>query len=178
MTEYPIRSKGRPSALADMMKPEVTEEILEKVADGVADYEIYKALHTSAKTFRAWRDANITAYDKAKTIARSNMLSLAESALQLKMKRHTLVETETVYEADMKTVKLHRVKTKEIDPDTNASMFVARAGDPKLYDPVNFAKIKEAEQGASELRQAIEDTKRYNLDNYEVPEGIEAPTDF
>ena len=106
------------------------------------------------------------------------MLSLAESALQLKMKRHTLTETETVYEADMKTVKLHRVKVKEVDPDTNASMFVARAGDAKLYDPVNFAKIKEAEQGASELREAIERTKQYNLDNYVAPEGIEAPTDF
>lgn len=178
MTEYPIKSKGRPSAFDDMMKPDVTADILKKIADGCADYEIYKALHTSALTFRKWRDANIKAYDDAKELARSNMLSLAESALQAKMKRHTLVETETVYEADMKTVKLHRVKTKEIDPDTNASMFVARAGNPQLYDPVNFAKIKEAEVGASELREAIEATKRYDLNNYETPDGIEAPVDF
>lgn len=178
MTEYPIRSKGRPSALDDMMKPEITQEILDKIADGVADYEIYKSLHTSSRTFNKWRDAHISEYDEAKAVARSNMLSLAESALQAKMKAHTLTETETVYEADMKTVKLYRVKTKEVDPDTNASMFVARAGNPQLYDPVNFAKIKEAEKGASDLREAIEATKRYNLDNYEVPDGIEAPVDF
>ena len=178
MTEYPIKSKGRPSALDDMMKPEVTQQILDKVADGIADYEIYKSLHTSSTTFRKWRDANINAYDKAKTIARSNMLSLAESALQAKLKPRTLTETETIYEADGKTIKSIKVKTKEYDIDTNASIFVAKAGNPRLYDGVNFAKIKEAEQGAVELKEAIEATSKYNLDNYEVPQGIEAPVDF
>ena len=178
MTEYPIKSKGRPSALDEMMTPEITQEILDKVADGVADYEIYKALHTSSITFRKWRDANIDAYDDAKKVARSNMLSLAESALQAKMRPRTLTETETVYEADGKTIKSIKVKTKEYDIDTNASIFVAKAGNPQLYDGVNFAKIKEAEMGAMELKEAIEATSKYNLENYEVPEGIEVPTDF
>lgn len=178
MTDYPIKSAGRPSALNDMMTPEVTEQILEKVKDGLADYEIYKSLHTSSTTFRKWRDANINAYDEAKVIARANMLSLAESALQAKLKPRTLTETETLYEADGKTIKSFKVKTKEYDIDTNASIFIAKAGNPKLYDPVNFAKIKEAEMGAVELREAIEATSKYNLDNYEAPAGIEAPTDF
>lgn len=161
-----------------MMKPEVTEQILEKIADGIADYEIYKSLHTSSITFRKWRDAHIDAYDNAKKVARSNMLSLAESALQAKLKPRTLTETETVYEADGKTIKSIKVKTKEYDIDTNASIFVAKAGNPQLYDGVNFAKIKEAEMGAIELKEAIEATSKYNLENYEEPKGIEAPTDF
>lgn len=178
MTKYPIKSRGRPSAFDDMMKPKITQQILEKVAEGVSDHEIYKAMHSSAFTFNKWRNANAKAYDEARTIARSNMLSLAESALQAKMNRRTLTETETIYEADGKTIKGYKVKTKEYDIDTNASIFVAKAGKPTLYDPVNFAKVKEVEIGAGELRKAIEETRRYDLDKYETPSGIEAPTDF
>ncbi|AOQ30147.1 small terminase [Lactococcus phage 17W12M] len=72
---------GRPTILPKMYEEPLFSQIIDKIESGCNDREIYTSLHCSAKTFRKWRDDNIKAYDEAKSIARGNLLELAESAL-------------------------------------------------------------------------------------------------
>ena len=74
---------GRPTILPKMYEEPLFSQIIDKIESGCNDREIYTSLHCSAKTFRKWRDDNIKAYDEAKSIARGNLLELAESALDL-----------------------------------------------------------------------------------------------
>ena len=91
---------GRPTILPKMYEEPLFSQIIDKIESGCNDREIYTSLHCSAKTFRKWRDDNIKAYDEAKSIARGNLLELAESALASKLTVRTLKETETIYDAD------------------------------------------------------------------------------
>lgn len=168
---------GRPTILPKMLEPEMTKEILDKIEEGCNDREIYSALHVSAKTFRVWREANRTAYDEAKAQARANLLDLAESALASKMSVRTLKETETLYNPDG-TVKGYKVKEKELDKDSLVAMMVAKAGNPELYNPTEWRRLQQEEQNGSDLKRAIENMTKFDVKNYEEPEGIKAPTDF
>ena len=76
---------GRPTILPKMYEEPLFSQIIDKIESGCNDREIYTSLHCSAKTFRKWRDDNIKAYDEAKSIARGNLLELAESALASKL---------------------------------------------------------------------------------------------
>ena len=91
---------GRPTILPKMYEEPLFSQIIDKIESGCNDREIYTNLHCSAKTFRKWRDDNIKAYDEAKSIARGNLLELAESALASKLTVRTLKETETIHHAD------------------------------------------------------------------------------
>ena len=167
---------GRPSMLPEMMKPEMTEQILEKVAEGCYDIEIYKSLHTSAQTFAKWREANREAYDEAKSIARTNMLSLAESALQRKLTPHTAEETEIEYDGDGNIIK-RKVKTKHYEPDSIVSMFVAKAGNMALYDPVNYRRLQLEEKTDDKIKDVIEALQQYPLSKYETPIEVQPPSE-
>lgn len=166
MTEKKV---GRPTILPEMMTEEMTEQILEKVAEGCYDIEIYKALHVSAATFRKWRDANIEAYDKAKALARSNMLSAAESAIMSKLQPRTLSETETIYEADGK-VKSVKVKEKQLDSDSLIAMFVAKAANPELWNPSEYRRLQLEEKSGNDLKDAIDKITTYDVNKYQAPE--------
>ena len=167
---------GRPTILPEMSKEPLYSEIIDKIENGCSDREIYTALHVSAKTFRVWRDAHIKAYDEAKAVARSNMLELAESALASKMTVRTLKETETIYNSDG-TVDKIKVKEKELDKDSLVAMFIAKAGNPELYNPTEWRRLQQEEANSNDLKEKIEEMNKYSLEHYKEPE-IEAPTDF
>ena len=172
-----IKKTGRPSNLDYLMSPEGTEQALEKIREGCSDIDIYKPLHMGAVTFRKWREANIKAYDEAKQLAKSNMLGLAESALQAKLRPRVIKETETLYNPDG-SIKSKRVKEKELDSDSLIAMFVAKAGNPELWNASEWRRIKNEEKGKDKLAEAIAELSEYKLGNYQEPENIEAPTDF
>ncbi|ECM1961761.1 hypothetical protein SB06_25260, partial [Salmonella enterica subsp. enterica serovar Tennessee] len=112
--------------LPKMYEEPLFSQIIDKIESGCNDKEIYTNLHCSAKTFRKWRDDNIKAYDEAKSIARGNLLELAESALASKLTVRTLKETETIYDADGNVEKV-KVKERELDKDSLVAMMVAKA---------------------------------------------------
>ena len=167
---------GRPTILPEMSQEPLYSEIIDKIESGCNDREIYTALHVSAKTFRVWRDAHIKAYDEAKKVARSNMLELAESALASKMTVRTIKETETLYDEHGK-VKSVKVKEKELDKDSLVAMFIAKAGNPELYNPTEWRRLQQEEAGSNDLKQKIEEMNKYSLEHYQAPE-VQAPTDF
>lgn len=167
---------GRPTILPEMMTPKMTEQILEKVAEGCYDIEIYKALHVSAATFRKWRDANIEAYESAKAVARANMLSAAESAIMSKLQPRTLTETETTYEADG-SVKMTKVKEKQLDSDSLIAMFVAKAANPELWNPSEYRRLQLEEKSGNDLKEAIDKITTYDVNKYAEP-VIEPPRGF
>lgn len=171
-----INGVGRPSPLEDMLKPDMTAEILEKVESGCSDIEIYKKLHCSASTFRKWRDANLEAYDKAKEMSRKNMLSLAESALAAKLQVRELKETEISYDENG-NVKSTKVKTKEYDVDTVAAMFVAKAANPELWNRSEYQRLLIDGDKGNKIKEAIDSLLDYKLDKYEAPE-VEVPEGF
>ena len=158
---------GRPTILPKMYEEPLFSQIIDKIESGCNDREIYTSLHCSAKTFRKWRDDNIKAYDEAKSIARGNLLVLAESALASKLTVRTLKETETIYDADGNVEKV-KVKEKELDKDSLVAMMVAKAGNPELYNPTEWRRLQQEESSAHDLKAKIEellaDKKGWKLD--------------
>lgn len=173
MTEKKV---GRPTILPEMLEPEMTAEILEKVSEGCYDIEIYKALHVSAATFRKWKEANKEAYDEAKKIARSGMLDVAESALMAKLQPRVLKETETKYNAAGEVVDV-KVKEKTLDSDSLIAMFVAKAGNPELWNPSEYRRLQLEEKSGNDLKEAIDKITTYDIKKYQAPE-IQAPEGF
>ena len=142
---------GRPTILPKMYEEPLFSQIIDKIESGCNDREIYTSLHCSAKTFRKWRDDNIKAYDEAKSIARGNLLELAESALASKLTVRTLKETETIYDADGNVEKV-KVKEKELDKDSLVAMMVAKAGNPELYNLLNGVDCNRKNQALMTLK--------------------------
>lgn len=167
---------GRPTILPEMYKEPLFSQIIDKIESGCNDREIYTSLHCSAKTFRTWRDDNIKAYEDAKSVSRANLLELAESALASKMTVRTVKETETIYDADGKVEKV-KVKEKELDKDSLVAMFIAKAGNPELYNPTEWRRLQQEESSAHDLKAKIEELDDYKLSKYETPE-IEVPEGF
>ena len=167
---------GRPTILPKMYEEPLFSQIIDKIESGCNDREIYTHLHCSAKTFRKWRDDNRKAYDEAKSVSRANLLELAESALASKMTVRTLKETETIYDADGKVEKT-KVKEKELDKDSLVAMFIAKAGNPELYNPTEWRRLQQEESSAHDLKAKIEELDDYKLSNYETPK-IEVPEGF
>ena len=154
---------GRPTILPKMYEEPLFSQIIDKIESGCNDREIYTSLHCSAKTFRKWRDDNIKAYDEAKSIARGNLLELAESALASKLTVRTLKETETIYDADGNVEKV--------------AMMVAKAGNPELYNPTEWRRLQQEESSSNDLKAKIEELDDYKLSKYETPK-IEVPEGF
>ena len=167
---------GRPTILPKMYEEPLFSQIIDKIESGCNDREIYTNLHCSAKTFRKWRDDNRKAYDEAKSVSRANLLELAESALASKMTVRTLKETETIYDASGKVEKT-KVKEKELDKDSLVAMFIAKAGNPELYNPTEWRRLQQEESSAHDLKAKIEELDDYKLSNYETPK-IEVPEGF
>ena len=168
---------GRPTILPEMSEEPLYSEIIDKIESGCNDREIYTALHVSAKTFRIWRDAHRKAYDEAKAVARSNMLELAESALASKMTVRTLKETETIYNSDG-TVDKIKVKEKELDKDSLVAMFIAKAGNPEVWNPSEYRRLQLEEKQGNDLKDVIKDVSTYDVKQYSLPENIEVPEGF
>lgn len=167
---------GRPTILPKMHEEPLYSEILEKIESGCNDREIYTALHCSRATFVKWREAHIEAYNDAKAVSRSTLLELAESALASKMTVRTLKETETIYDASGKVEKV-KIKEKELDKDSLVAMFIAKAGNPELYNPTEWRRLQQEESSAHDLKAKIEELDDYKLSNYETP-AIEVPEGF
>lgn len=142
---------GRPTILPKMYEEPLFSQIIDKIESGCNDREIYTSLHCSAKTFRKWRDDNIKAYDEAKSIARGNLLELAESALASKLTVRTLKETETIYDADGNVEKV-KVKEKELDKDSLVAMMVAKAGTLNFITLLNGGDCNRKNQALMTLR--------------------------
>ena len=167
---------GRPTILPKMYEEPLFSQIIDKIESGCNDREIYTSLHCSAKTFRTWRDDNRNAYDEAKSVSRANLLELAESALASKMTVRTVKETETIYDASGNVEKV-KVKEKELDKDSLVAMFIAKAGNPELYNPTEWRRLQQEESSAHDLKAKIEELDDYKLSKYETPE-IEVPEGF
>lgn len=167
---------GRPTILPKMYEEPLFSQIIDKIESGCNDREIYTSLHCSAKTFRTWRDDNRKAYDEAKSVSRANLLELAESALASKMTVRTLKETETIYDASGNVEKV-KVKEKELDKDSLVAMFIAKAGNPELYNPTEWRRLQQEESSAHDLKAKIEELDDYKLSKYETPE-IKVPEGF
>ena len=167
---------GRPTILPKMYEEPLFSQIIDKIESGCNDREIYTHLHCSAKTFRKWRDDNRQAYDEAKSVSRANLLELAESALASKMTVRTLKETETIYDESGNVEKV-KVKEKELDKDSLVAMFIAKAGNPELYNPTEWRRLQQEESSAHDLKAKIEELDDYKLSNYETPK-IEVPDGF
>ena len=168
-----INGVGRPSPLDFMMTPEGTEQILEKVESGCSDREIYRGLHCGPGTFRKWRDANIEAYDEAKSNARKTMLGLAESALASKLQVRELTETEVTYD-EQGNIKSKKVKTKQLDVDSLTAMFIAKAANPELYNRSEYQRLQIDSEKGDSIKEAIDTLIQYDVKKYDTPE-IEAP---
>ena len=167
---------GRPTILPKMYEEPLFSQIIDRIESGCNDREIYTHLHCSAKTFRKWRDDNIKAYDEAKSVSRANLLELAESALASKMTVRTVKETETIYDENGNVEKV-KVKEKELDKDSLVAMFIAKAGNPELYNPTEWRRLQQEESSAHDLKAKIEELDDYKLSNYETPK-IEVPEGF
>ena len=167
---------GRPTILPKMYEEPLFSQIIDKIESGCNDREIYTSLHCSAKTFRKWRDDNIKAYDEAKSIARVNLLELAESALASKLTVRTLKETETIYDADGNVEKV-KVKETELDKDSLVAMIVAKAGNHELYNPTEWRRLQQEDSISNDLKAKIEELDDYILSKYKTPE-IEVPEGF
>ena len=152
---------GRPTILPKMYEEPLFSQIIDKIESGCNDREIYTSLHCSAKTFRKWRDDNIKAYDEAKSIARGNLLELAESALASKLTVRTLKETETIYDADGNVEKV-KVKEKELDKDSLVAMMVAKAGNLNFITPLNGGDYNRKNQALMTLKLKLKNLMTIN----------------
>ena len=169
---------GRPSMLPLMNSDEVKQQILDKVMEGLSDYDIYTQMHVGYRTFKKWKEQNIEDYNNARDVRHKRMLALAEGALVSKLQTRVIKETETKTDADG-NVLYTITKEKEKEPDTLASMFVAKAVNPELWNPAEWKKLQNEEVGAREIKHAIEQLNDYSVrDVTPPPVEIEAPKEY
>mgnify|MGYP004589011375 CR=1 FL=1 len=170
---------AKPSKIPLLNEPETKAMILKHVSEGMTDKELYKVLSVSNMTFKKWKDLpeNKDDYLQAKREMYENLLSIAESGLKKKAEGLTLTEEEIEYDGEGNITK-RKVKNKQTAPDTLALMFIAKAGNPEVWNPSEFRRLQLEEKQGNDLKDVIKDVTTYNVRNYKEPEGITAPEGF
>lgn len=147
-------------------KVTLTEKILKKVADGLSDYQIYKALKVAPSTFSTWKKEHQKEYDNAKEIASLNALDLVEQHLNKKIFGGWRIKQK--YEIDENgNEKLVSYERQQVDPELNAIMFYLKNKDPKKWNSLEIQKLKQDENNTENLRDVIQNLSRYDIKNYE-----------
>ena len=57
-------------------------------------------------------------------------------------------------------------------------MFVAKAGNPELWNPAEWRRLKNEEKGSDKLAEVARELSGYSLSKYKEPTQIEPPVDF
>ncbi|MGL5895743.1 MAG: bacteriophage terminase small subunit [Lactococcus lactis] len=143
-----------------------SELIIEMVANGFYDKDIYKKLKVSNKTFQKWKTNHKEAYEKAKGERYHNLLGTAESGLVKKLTGFKQKEVIKNYKYDddgNKILTSEIVKTKDIAPDTLAVMFALKAGDPEKWNYAEFKKLQLEEKSSDEIKDIVEQLSKYKL---------------
>lgn len=170
---------AKPSKIPMLNEPDTKAMILKHVSEGMTDQELYKILHVSNVTFKKWKDLpeNQEDYFQAKKAMYDNLLSIAESGLKKKAEGLTLTEEEVEYDGQGKVTK-RKVKSKQTAPDTLALMFIAKAGNPEVWNPSEYRRLQLEEKQGNDLKDVIKDISTYDVKQYSLPENIEVPEGF
>ena len=170
---------AKPSKIPMLNEPDTKAMILKHVSEGMTDQELYKILHVSNVTFKKWKDLpeNQEDYINAKKAMYDNLLSIAESGLKKKAEGITLTEEEVEYDGQGKVVK-RKVKSKQTAPDTLALMFIAKAGNAKVWNPSEYRRLELEEKQGNDLKDVIKDISTYDVKQYSLPDNIEVPEGF
>ena len=108
---------SKKSVMPMLEEPKNTEKILELVANGFYDKDIYKKLKVSSKTFQKWKANHEADYEKAKSERYYNLLGTAESGLVKKLtgfKQKEVIKNYKYDESGEKILVGETVKTKDI----------------------------------------------------------------
>ena len=155
-----------------------TKAILQKVANGLNDYQIYSALKVASSTFQTWKKEHIDEYNEAKEVASVKALELVESHLNKKIFGGWRIKQR--YEIDESGVeKLVSYERQQVDPELNAIMFYLKNKAPDQWNSLEIAKLKQDENNTENLRDVIQNLSKYDVKNYET-EMLEydVPPDF
>ncbi|MFK4936751.1 bacteriophage terminase small subunit [Lactococcus garvieae] len=165
---------AKKSVIPILEEPKNTEKILDLVANGFYDKDIYKKLKVSSKTFQKWKENHEEEYEKAKSHRYFNLLGTAESGLVKKLTGFKQKETIKTYKYTVEGEKIlvgETVKTKDIAPDSLAIMFALKAGDPERWNYAEFKKLQLEEKSGNEIKDIIEQLNKYNLKPPEEDSG-------
>ena len=155
-----------------------TRAILNKVADGINDCQIYTALNVASSTFNVWKKEHIDEYNKAKEIANVKALEIVESHLNKKIFGGWRIKQR--YEiGDDGIEKLVSYERQQVDPELNAIMFYLKNKAPDQWNSLEIAKLKQDENNTANLRVIVQNLSKYDVKNYEQ-QAIEydIPPDF
>ncbi len=157
---------SKKSVMPMLEDPKNTEKILELVANGFYDKDIYKKLKVSSKTFQKWKANHEADYEKAKSERYYNLLGTAESGLVKKLtgfKQKEVIKNYKYDESGEKILVGETVKTKDIPPDTLAIMFALKAGNPERWNYAEYKKLQLEEKSGNEIKDIIEHLNKYEL---------------
>ena len=144
-----------------------TQAILNKVADGINDYQIYTALGVASSTFNTGKKEHEQEYQDAKEIANVKALELVESHLNKKIFGGWRIKQR--YEiGDDGVEKLVSYERQQVDPELNAIMFYLKNKAPDKWNSLEIAKLKQDENNADSLRDVIQNLSKYDVKNYET----------
>ena len=155
-----------------------TRAILNKVADGINDYQIYTALNVASSTFNVWKKEHDEEYNEAKEIANVKALEIVESHLNKKIFGGWRIKQR--YKIDESGVeKLVSYERQQVDPELNAIMFYLKNKAPDQWNSLEIAKLKQDENNTENLREIVQNLSKYDVKNYEQ-QAIEydIPPDF
>lgn len=155
-----------------------TRAILNKVADGINDYQIYTALNVASSTFNVWKKEHEQEYNEAKEVASVKALELVESHLNKKIFGGWRIKQR--YEiGDDGVEKLVSYERQQVDPELNAIMFYLKNKAPDKWNALEIAKLKQDSENIDSLRDVIQNLSKYDVKNYEQ-QAIEynIPPDF
>ncbi len=156
----------------------LTEKILKKVANGLSDYQIYKALKVAPSTFSVWKKEHEQEYDDAKEIASLKALDLVEQHLNKKIFGGWRIKQR--YEIDESgNEKLVSYEKQQVDPELNAIMFYLKANNPSKWNALEVAKLRQDENSNDNLRQLVQDLSKYDIKNYDNDnQEYDIPSEF
>ena len=155
-----------------------TQAILNKVADGINDYQIYTALGVANSTFNTWKKEHEQEYSEAKEIANVKALEIVESHLNKKIFGGWRIKQR--YEIGEDGIeKLVSYERQQVDPELNAIMFYLKNKAPDQWNSLEIAKLKQDENNTESLRDVIQNLSKYDVKNYEQ-QAIEydVPSEF
>ena len=144
-----------------------TRAILNKVADGINDYQIYTALNVASSTFNVWKKEHDEEYNEAKEIANVKALEIVESHLNKKIFGGWRIKQR--YEiGDDGIEKLVSYERQQVDPELNAIMFYLKNKAPDQWNSLEIAKLKQDSENTESLRDVIQNLSKYDVKNYET----------
>lgn len=154
-------------------RKKTTKAILDKVEEGLSDYQIYTALAVSSSTFHLWKQEHQQEYTDAKDQFAINSLELVERKLNKKIYGGWRRKERYEIDESGKEV-LVSVERQQVDPELNAIMFFLKNRAPEKWNLIEITKIKQEDNANENLRKIVQDLSKYDVKNYE-PEEDEYP---